>query len=785
MGATKLAADAVGLPRFAATPASMQSGVGVFDLTSHTRARDALDFGLSVAALGFNIFVVGEDRSARMTATLAYLNAAVAKRPAPSDWIYLNNFRHPERPVPVALPPGTGRKLCDALSALIPKLREALAASFRGDAYQARILALREQAEREVGADIANLAQAAQAHGLQLVQGEDGGVRLVPAAQEPNAPPPALDEAAEREMATALTRVQLRTVNARAQLGAQIQELNRGIAAEVVSPALDALARDVAAFPGLARWLTEMRVDMVETPERFQLQPGAAADIDMPERRYAVNLFVDHSEEAQAAVVLEANPTYENLFGWIEYRQSQGSMQTDFLHIRAGALHRANGGVLVLRAEAMAANPASWAFLKGALRDRRIRIEELGRGQSPPIAGAPKPGPIPLDLKVVLVGAPRWYATFFDGDPDFRTYFKINADIDIDTPADARNLSLYAGLITAMATRQGLDGIDGEAIALLLGIAARWAERRDRLTARVELIDDLVAEAAALARRGGKRQLDAEIVAAAHDARSRRNARIEESMLKHVIDGMMLIDTTGAAVGQINALTVNTAGDHQFGTPVRVTARAYAGRAGVINIERSIGMGGPIQQKGAMVLEGFLAGKFAQVRPLSFTCSITFEQVYGGVEGDSASMAELIAVLSDLAKLPIRQDIAITGSVNQEGLAQPIGGAHWKIEGFYRVCAAKPGGLTGTQGVIVPQANRVSLVLHDDVTEAIAAGRFHLWSVGTVQDAAALLLGMAAGEADAAGNYPVDSIFGRVAARLDIFDRILVERMRGSRDDGA
>jgi predicted ATP-dependent protease len=667
---------------------------------------------------------------------------------------------------------------------LIPKLREALAASFQGDAYQARILGLREEAERAVSADMASLAQAAGAHGLQLVQGEDGGMRLMPAAPQPNAPPPSLDEAAEREMATALTRVQLRAVNARARLGVQIQELDRGIAADVVGPVLDALARDFAAFPGLAHWLTAMRADMIATPERFQLQPGAA-DLDMPERRYGVNFFVDHSEEAQEAVVLEANPTYENLFGWIEYRQSQGSMQTDFLQIRAGALHRANGGVLVLRAEAMAANPASWAFLKGALRDRRIRIEELGRGQSPPIAGAPKPGPIPLDVKVILVGAPRWYATFFDGDPDFRTYFKINADIDIDTPADERNLGLYAGLIAAMATRQGIDGVDDEAIALLLGIAARWAERRDRLTARVELIDDLVAEAAALARRDGKQRLDAAIVGAAHDARSRRNARIEESMLKHVVDGMMLIDTTGAATGQINALTVNTAGDHQFGTPVRVTARAYAGRAGVINIERSIGMGGPIQQKGAMVLEGFLAGKFAQVRPLSFTCSITFEQLYGGVEGDSASMAELIAILSDLAQLPIRQDIAITGSVNQEGIAQPIGGAHWKIEGFHRVCAAKPGGLTGSQGVIVPQTNRVSLVLHDDVAQAIAAGRFHLWSVGTVADAAALMLGKPAGEADASGNYPPDSIFGRVAARLDIFDRILVERMRGSRDDGA
>ena len=781
MTTNKLQADAVGIPRFTATPVA---GAGIFDLTSHARAREALDFGLSVGALGFNIFVVGEDRSARMSATLANLEAAMEKRPTPADWIYLNNFRQPDQPLPLSLPPGTGRKFCDALRALIPKLREAFAASFTGDAYQARVLALREQAEHAVNAEMENLAQAAQAHGLQLVQGQDGALRLMPAAQRPATPAPPLDEATEREMATALTRVQLRAVNARSRLSVQLQELNRGIAAEVVSPALDALSRDFAAFPDLGRWLTEMRVDITETPERFQLQPGSAPEGEFPERRYTVNLFVDHSAEIHAPVIVEANPSYEHLFGWIEYRQSQGSLHTDFLQIRAGALHRANGGVLVLRAEAIAANPASWAFLKGALRDRMIRIDELGRAQSPPIAGAPQPGPIPLDVKVVLVGTPFWYATFFQGDSDFRTYFKINADIDGDTPADARNLGLYAGLISQAVARQGLDGASSDAIALLLGIASRWAERRDRLTAKVELIEDLVAEAATLARRDGKRTLDAATLVTAHHARGRRNARIEESMLKHVVDGMMLIDTAGSAIGQINALTVNSVGDHAFGTPVRVTARAYAGRTGIINIERFIGMGGPIQQKGAMVLEGFLAGKFAQVRPLAFTCSITFEQVYGGVEGDSASMAELIAVLSDLAQLPIRQDLAITGSVNQEGISQPIGGAHWKIEGFFRVCAAKPGGLTGTQGVIVPETNRVSLVLHDEVAEAIAAGRFHLWSVGTVEDAAALLLGTPAGKPDAAGNYPADTIFGRVAARLEAFDRVLMERMRGPRDEG-
>jgi predicted ATP-dependent protease len=774
MGAQKLEARETTAPRFIAAPTKTAE---VFDLDSHARAREALTFGIAARGIGFNIFVIGEDRSARMTATLHYLADTLATRPSPSDWIYLNNFRYPEHPTPYALPAGTGRRFCEVMAALIPRLREALAASFTAEAYQARVLAMREQAQKAVAADLENLSQAAQAHGLQLVQGQDGAFRLLRAQDPRSAPAAPIDPQTEREMAAALSRVQVQAVTVRASLAAQIQELDRGIAAEVANPMLDVISHDFAAFQGLGRWLTEVRVDIVEAPERFQIQPGGPNDSERPERRYAVNLLVDHGEQSHPSVVLESNPSYENLFGWIEYRQVQGSLQTDFMQIRAGALHRANGGVLVLRAEALAANPLSWVFLKSALRDREIRVEELARTQMPPVSGSPKPRPIPLDVKVVIVGAPRWYATFFEGDPDFRTYFKVSADIDSDMAANTRNLGLYAGLIEQMAARHGFQGATEGAVTELLRIASRWAERHDKLSARVELVEDIVAEATVPAQANGQRALTEEAVITAYDARRRRNARIEERVLQSIVEGAMMIDTRGTAIGQINALTVNTAGDHRFGTPTRVTARGYAGRAGIVNIERDVGMGGPIQQKGAMVLEGYLAGRFAQTRPLSFTCSITFEQVYGGVEGDSASMAELIAVLSDLAQLPIRQDLAITGSVNQEGISQPIGGAHWKIEGFYRVCAAKPGGLTGTQGVIVPNSNRVNLVLHDDVAAAIAAGRFHLWSVETVDDAAELLLGVPTGKLDAAGNYAADTIFGRVAAKLDAFDRILVDRI--------
>ncbi len=495
-----------------------------------------------------------------------------------------------------------------------------------------------------------------------------------------------------------------------------------------------------------------------------------------PERRYAVNLLVDHGDEPHPTVVLESNPTYENLFGRIEYRQAQGTMETDFTLIRAGSLHRANGGILVLRAEALAANRQSWAYLKAALRDQEIRIEELQRAQMTPIAGAPKPKPIPLDLKVVIVGAPRWYALFFESDPDFQSYFKIKADIDPDMEVSPHNLAIYAGLIEQMARDRQLEGADKDASVACSALRRAGRERRDRVTARFELVEDLVTEAAVRARQAKQRRLTDATLVATLVARRRRNTRLEDRVIRSIVEGAVLIDTAGAAVGQVNALTVQDVGDRRFGTPVRVTARASVGRAGIVNIERDVELGGPIQQKGAMVLQGFLASRFAQIRPLSFTCSITFEQSYGGVEGDSASMAELIAVLSDLAQLPIRQDIAITGSVNQAGQVQAIGGAHWKIEGFFRVCEARPGGLTGTQGVIVPEANRVNLVLRDDIAEAVRAGRFHLWSVASVEDVVELLIGVPAGIADVAGNYPPDTVFGGAAARLTAFDRILAER---------
>ncbi|MBM3485662.1 MAG: hypothetical protein FJX67_03390 [Alphaproteobacteria bacterium] len=783
MTARRLGADEVGLPRF--TPTADRAA-SVFDLSSHRRAREAIDLGLAIEDVGFNIFVVGEDRSGRMTATRAFLESHVGRRPPAPDWIYLNNFRHPNRPIPFRLPPGVGRDFTRHMAALVPRLREAVHAALGDEGLQARLRAKSGEMDAAVDAAMDALRTEARRVGLDIIQTEKGTMILPigadgqPVAQE-SLPPERLRALGEASAAIGegLRAVAREATRLRGEFDRHVDELRHEAVDSAIGPHIEAMIRDFGGHHGMTRWLIWMRSDIVENIALFRPadDEGHTSVRDAPERRYAVNLLVDHGEDPHPLIVVEPNPTNENLFGRIEYRQVEGALDTDFTMIRAGALHRANGGVLVVRAEAIIEDDGVWTSLKGALRDREIRIEEPHRANTLPIAGAPFPRAIPLELKLVMVAAPRWYYGFLALDPDFQTYVKVKADIDPDMEASEENLAAYAGLIHAMAEAHAKAGCEDAAAIRLLGVAARWSGRRDRLTARFELIEDVVSEAARLAGGEGRMIGEAQIVQALANRR-RRNARSEDRIQDAIRDRMIAIATDGAAVGQINALTVRDLGDHEFGAPSRVTARGSVGRHGVINVERDVALGGPIQQKGVMVLQGFLSGKFARRFPLSFNCSITFEQSYGGVEGDSASLAELLAVLSDLAGLPLRQDLAITGSVDQLGNAQPVGGVHHKIEGFFRACVGA-GPLTGSQGVVVPKANERNIILRDDVAAAVAAGRFAVYTIDHVDDAIALFMGREAGAAGPDGTYPAESVYGRVAAELARFDRALAERGRG------
>lgn len=791
MAARELAAAEAGFPDFAPPEQPAEPTAEVFSLSSHARAREALDFGLSTREPGFNIFVVGENRSGRMTATLAWLKRAMEGQSRPSDWVYLNNFRRPNEPVAIRLPAGEGRRLREAMGDLIPNLREALHRAFTREEYQQRVGAENQAMRGEVNEAMEAARKDAEAVGLSIVQtaqgltvaavDEEGNPRDV--SHMPEDERRRMQETAEsvRQKLAELGRLAARR---QGEFAERMRDFNREVASAAVSDLIDAFAERFGDQPGLARWLTAFRVDVLENLSLFAGgdEDGEGDGPPVPgrvkptaEERYAVNLFVDNADARSPRVVVEANPTYENLFGRIEYRQVAGVLQTDFSLIQPGALHRANGGILVLRAEALAASRDAWVMLKGAMRDGVIKMEEMHRSGGVPIAGAPSPHPIPFEVKVVVIGAPQWYYAYFSIDHEFQTYFKVKAEIDADMAADAANVATYSGLIQTFAHEHGAATCTPDAVSYLLGYASRLAFDRDKLSARFELIEDIVAEAVHAPGQTRGVPISREAVAGARLARRNRNARVEDRVQEAIRRGTVMIATTGTAVGQVNGLTVRDTGDHAFGTPARVTARTSIGRRGVTNIERETLLGGPIQQKGAMVIQGFLAGHFARRLPLSFNASITFEQSYGGVEGDSASLAELLAIVSDLADAPLRQDLAVTGSVNQRGEVQAIGGLTHKFEGFYRTCR-EAASLTGTQGVVFPRSNEPNLVLDADVVAAMEAGQFHAWSVALVDEAIELFTGIPAGTPDGDGVYPADSIYGRIAARLIEFDRILDER---------
>ena len=630
--------------------------------------------------------------------------------------------------------------------------------------------------QEEVNARIEELRKEAREQGLDISQSPQG-FSIIPVGADGKQISlegvPEVRRERLQQAAQALTEQlrELRRYAAQKQMAfaEQVKSMNRQVAENAVAGLMDEMEAAFSSHGELVDWLREMREDVLENIHRFQPAKASEGASDSPELRYAVNLIVDHSESRSPPVVLEPAPRSASLFGYIQYRQKGGILETDFTMIRAGALHRANGGILVLRADELAEVPGLWVSLKAALRDNEITVNSPEKSGGIPIAGLPKPLPIPLKVKVILVGAPQWYYTYFSVDPEFQTYFRVKADVDADMEASKANLGTYAGLISRMAKNYGGRTIPQAATGRLLGMAARWAGDRTRLSAQFERVEDALREAAHLA---SSKSITLKAVEAALASRRERNSRIEDRMHEQFRKGTIMIDVSGDVVGQVNALTVRDMGDHAFGTPSRVTARASIGRRGIINVERDISLAGPIQQKGAMVVQGFLAGHFARNMPLSFNASLTFEQSYGAIEGDSASLAELIAILSELAKLPVRQDLAITGSVNQLGESQAVGGVHHKIEGFFRVCCDR-GRLSGSQGVAIPKANENNLVLRSEIADAIARKRFHIYSVETIDEAVELFLGRPAGTRGKTGDYPPDSVYGRVSLELERYDRIL------------
>jgi predicted ATP-dependent protease len=751
------------------------------------RAAEAIRLGITLRHQGYNVFVIGPPGSGKQSLAARILEEQASRAAPPGDWCYLLDFADRQRPAAVPLPPGRGAGFRAEMERLVEELRAAIPALFESEDYRARLHALEKQLEERREGAMRQVQEEARGKGIALVR-TPIGMALAPVKDGEIVEPEAFNRLPVEER----TRIQGQLAEMQERLQAalralpqqerehreRVRELNREVALFAVGHLIDDVKGRYQDLPRLLQHLDAVQRDVVENVHEFL---GSADGEDAAGQmrkllaetpalnRYRVNVLVDRTGATGAPVVLEDLPTHANLLGRVEHHAHFGTLVTDFTLIRAGALHRANGGFLLLDARRLLAQPFAWEDLKRALRSRQIRIEPPERMLGLGGVATLEPEPIPLDVKVVLLGE-RWlYRLLLAADPEFPDLFKIAADFE-DEVVRSGGEADFARVVAALCREEGLRPLDRGATARVIERAARLAGDAERLTARLEAVADLLREASHHAGSAGREVVGAVDVEAAVEAQVRRASRVQRRLLDGIARGTLLIDVAGARIGQVNGLAVYQDGAVPFGHPARITARVRLGRGEVVDIEREVELGGPIHSKGVLILAGFLGARYCADRPFTLSASLVFEQSYGGVEGDSASCAEACALLSELSGLPISQSLALTGSVNQLGQVQAIGGVNEKVEGFFDACRVR--GLTGEQGVVIPASNVKNLVLRGDVVEAVREGRFRLWAVESVDDAMELLTGVPPGEPGPDGAFPEGTVNARVARRLaELADR--------------
>ncbi len=765
------------------TTAQLEPLAGVI---AQERALEALRFGVGVSGDGFHLFVSGPSGIGKRTMLATMLGREASSRPAPSSWCYVHNFEATHRPIAMQFPPGVARRFQADMRAVVEELRNALPAALESREFQSRVEDIQEELKDKQEEAFSALSREVEADGLRLVR-TPGGFAFAPVrdgevltpeqfstlpAEEQRIVQAAMEKAQGR-----LAEIIRQTIEWAKIAREQVQEASRTLIRTAVAGPFEQLRASYAAYPKALAHLDAVAADIVEHPEDFRREDNSAAPpipVEMPGMnarpslaRYEVNVIVDAGADAGAPVVTEEHPTLSNLIGHIDYVPRFGALTTDFTLLKPGALHKANGGFLVLDARKVLMQPFSYEALKRALHSREIRVESPGQMYALLSTVAPEPEPIPLDTKVVLVGDRSLYYLLHQLDPDFRQLFKVQADFDDDVARDAESERLFGRVVAAIAANDRLRPFDAGAVAGVIDRAGRLADDSTKLSAHMGSIADLVREADFQAGQRSSPVVEAADVTAAVEAARRRSGRIRELILEQIRRGTTMVVTDGRVVGQVNALSVIAYGDTRLGQPSRVTATARIGNGEVVDIERESRLGGPTHSKGVLILSHVLAQRYARERPLALAASLVFEQSYGLVDGDSATMAELCALLSALADAPIDQSIAITGSMDQNGRAQAIGGVNEKIEGFFDACVQK--GLTDRQGVVIPGTNVPHLMLREDVVAAAREGRFHVWAVASVDEAVEILTGIPAGPRGDDGRYPDGSLNARVQARLDAF----------------
>lgn len=757
------------------------------DIIGQERAMKALEFGLSIKRKGYNIFVTGLTGTGRNTYSYEKAKEFAEKRNKPNDWCYVFNFKKPENPKAIQLEPGKGNVLKKRVENIIEKLKIDIPKAVSSRDFDDRKSVIYHQYKRKTEEVIGELNELAKDYGFVFKQ-TDKGLVSIPLIDGRPAKENELEQLSEgkiNELRENSSQLSIEAVSLikklrglEEQLGNRINQLKEKVAFDVIDFYISPLMKEFEENKDVEQFLVELEDDIVKHIDEFLHEEDEENTLKMmiaqEQRkeifftRYEVNLFIDNNDKNGAPVVRDSNPNYYNLLGKIEYVNERGVLKTDHTRIKPGTIHEANGGFLIIQAKDILQSQFSWEGLKRALTTGKARIENINKGNV--VAETIKPEPIAIDLKVIVIGDYYTYQLLYMYDDDFKKLFKIRADFDIEMDKNHENISKIVSFISYQCKEQGLKDFDKTAISRILEFSSRLAQDQNKLTSKFNEIVEVLYEADAWAEAEGKEIVTSESVERAIREKNYRNNKYEEKLQEMFKDGTILIDTHGNKIGEINGLAVMDSGQYSFGRPNKITVSTFVGKDGIINIEREVDQSGSIHDKGVLILSGYLGEKYAKDKPLSLTASITFEQSYDGIDGDSASSTELYALLSSLAEVSINQSIAVTGSVNQKGMIQPIGGVNEKIEGYYKVCKEK--GLQGDEGVIIPHQNVNNLMLDNEVIEAVKEGKFTVYAAKTIDEGIEILTKIPAGQKDKKGNYPVGSINYLVQNKLDKYANI-------------
>ena len=754
------------------------------------RALDAISFATDMERDGYNLYAMGPHGSGKHTLVSRHLEKkAKTPRGEISDWCYVFNFDDPQRPSTLELPPGSAKKLADGMRTLVEDLVAAVQAAFESDEYRARLKEIEDQFSDKESEAFEAVRKAAKRKGIALMR-TPSGLAMAPVGKggeviEPDAfeklsakRKQTFQEAVDAVQAD-LQEIAQKAPRWRRQFGRALRELDRQVTEVLVDSIIVDLKKEFPGVTAISKYLAAVREDIVDSAGALRPtregepqpgSPGANEDSASILGRYRVNVLIDNGKTAGSPVVYEDNPTFENLVGTVEHVAEMGALVTDFSLIKAGAMNRANGGYLIIDAYEMLRQPYAWEGLKRALRTKEINAEPLSKQLGYLNTVSLEPQPVPLDIKIVLTGERRYYYMLQAHDPDFEELFKVVADFDETIPRTRAGVRAFARTLATIAKDEDLLAFKPEGVARLVEHGSRSADDSERIAVRMSDVVDLAREADHYARQDRRRAVGAEHVSTALESREHRAGRIPERMGERITNGTVLLDTDGGRAGQINALTVYQIGGHAFGHPVRVTARVRPGGGRVVDIEREVHLGGPLHSKGVLILSSYLGAHYTPEDSLSLHASLVFEQSYGGIDGDSASSTELYALISALSGVPINGSLAVTGSVNQFGEVQAIGGVNQKIEGYFEICEHR--GLNGEQGVLIPETNVGDLMLAEAVVEAVRAGKFHIYPIKTIDEGIAVLTGKTAGKRSTkTKKFPKNSINALVEERLRAFGK--------------